>query len=505
MSLSRRYFLQAAAAVAGGCTLKPEIVCGADQVVSKSANDKLGVAMIGTGGRGGEHLSQLAGRVDAEVLYLCDVDLKHAGAKLKAVEAKQGRAPEIMQDFRKALEDPNVDVISTATPNHWHSLVSILAMQAGKHVYVEKPVSHNVWEGRQMVGWARQLNKICQAGMQSRSSPSLHEAVKYVRDGQLGKIQYVIGTCYKPRKSIGKLDHPLQIPESVNYDLWCGPAAKVDLYRPRLHYDWHWDFNTGNGDMGNQGIHQMDIARWFLGESALSPRVMSIGGRVGYDDAGDTPNTQIAYHAYEKAPLIFETRGLPKKDLDWGTGMDRFRGSQIGVIVQCENGYVLIPNYTQATVFSPDGEKLKEWKAGGDSVKRHFDNFFDAVRSGKHTDLNGEILEGHISSALCHTGAISYLLGKHQPAAEVEKEVAKIPLWADSYKRMNEHLLANGVDINDPKMAVGPWLEMDPVQERFITNDPANKLLTRDYRAGYVVPAAPVRQAKLQLGVQEVF
>lgn len=495
MSLTRRYFLQAAAVATTACTIKSHRVEAQEKARSKSANDKLGVAMIGTGGRGGEHLSQLASRSDAEVLYLCDVDLSAAQSRAKSVAEKQGRTPEIVQDFRKVLEDPNVDVISTATPNHWHALISILAMQAGKHVYVEKPVSHNVWEGRQIVGWARELNKICQCGTQSRSSPSLHEAQKYVQEGKLGKIQYAIGTCYKPRKSIGKLERPLVIPESIDYDMWCGPAAKVDLYRPRLHYDWHWDFNTGNGDMGNQGIHQMDIARWFLGESALSPRVMSIGGRVGYDDAGDTPNTQIVYHAYEKAPLIFETRGLPKKDLDWGKGMDEYRGSRVGVIIQCEQGYVVIPSYVQAIAYSNDGEKLEEWKTSGDANRRHFDNFFDAIRSGKHTDLNGDILEGHLSSALCHTGAISHLLGEHKSAADIEKEVSKIPLWADSYKRMTEHLVANGLDISDPKIKVGPWLEMDPAEERFINNDAANKLLTRDYRKGYVVPAAKTKQA----------
>ncbi|WP_437226329.1 Gfo/Idh/MocA family protein [Planctomicrobium sp. SH661] len=498
MSLSRRYFLQAtAAAAAGSRAFKRHQLRADDTVQSKSANDKLGVAMIGTGGRGAEHLSQIAGRVDAEVLYLCDPDLSQAASKAQAVEMRQGRAPKLEEDFRKALEDPNVDVISTATPNHWHSLVSILAMQAGKHVYVEKPVSHNVWEGRQMVGWARELNKICQCGTQSRSSPALIEAVNYVQEGKLGKIQYAIGTCYKPRKSIGKLDKPLEFPASFNYDLWCGPAAKVDIYRPKLHYDWHWDFNTGNGDMGNQGIHQMDIARWFLGEQSLSPRVMSIGGRLGYEDAGNTPNTQIVYHAYEKAPLIFETRGLPKKELNYGTGMDSYRGSTVGVIIQCENGYVVVPSYVEATAFSPDGEKIESWKTEGDATKRHFDNFFDAVRSGKHTDLTGDILEGHISSALCHTGAISHLLGEHQSAEEIEKQVSTDPLWADSWKRMAEHLQANGVDLNDPKLLVGPWLEMDPAQERFITNDPANKMLTRDYRPGYVVPAASPQQARV--------
>ncbi|MCA9032365.1 MAG: Gfo/Idh/MocA family oxidoreductase, partial [Planctomycetaceae bacterium] len=289
MSLTRRYFLKSAAA-ASAVAAATHIVQDPVQAQSKAASEKLGIAVIGAGGRGSSHLSEFAGRDDAEVLYICDVDEAQAG-KVAGVEKKQGRAPKFVQDFRKVLDDPSVDCISTATPNHWHSLVSIWALQAGKHVYVEKPVSHNVWEGRQLLEWSRKLNLMVQCGTQSRSSPSLREAVAFVQSGKLGKIQYAIGTCYKPRKSIGKLDKPLVIPANIDYDMWCGPAEKVDLYRPKLHYDWHWDFNTGNGDMGNQGIHQMDIARWFLGEQELSPRVMSIGGRLGYDDAGNTPNT----------------------------------------------------------------------------------------------------------------------------------------------------------------------------------------------------------------------
>ncbi|WP_437186664.1 Gfo/Idh/MocA family protein [Planctomicrobium sp. SH668] len=497
MSLTRRYFLQAAAAAtAGSVALRRNFLQAQETFQSKSSNDKLGVAVIGTGGRGGSHIGQTAGRLDAEVLYLCDADLNNAGSKAKGVEDLQGRAPQIVQDFRKVLEDPNVDIITTATPNHWHSLISILAMQAGKHVYVEKPVSHNVWEGRQAVGWSRKLDRMCQAGTQARSSESLKAAVNYVQEGKLGAIKQVIGTCFKPRKSIGKLTEPLKIPASVDYDLWCGPAAMVDLFRPQFHYDWHWDFNTGNGDMGNQGIHQMDIARWFLGTHQLSPRVTSIGGRVGYDDAGNTPNTQIAYHAYENAPLIFETRGLPKKDLDWNTGMDDYRGSQVGVVVECENGYVLVPsNYSKVTAHHHDGEVIEEWTSKGDVTKLHFDNLFDAVRSGRYTDLNGDILEGHLSSALCHTGAISYMLGQPATAEEIRKQVASIPVWASSFERMEQHLAANGVDISDPKLHVGPWLEMDPVQEKFISNPQADELLTREYRENYVVPAAPNTQA----------
>ncbi|MCA9248040.1 MAG: gfo/Idh/MocA family oxidoreductase, partial [Planctomycetales bacterium] len=257
---------------------------------------------------------------------------------------------------------------------------------------------------------------------------------------------------------------------------WCGPAAKVDLYRPQLHYDWHWDWNTGNGDMGNQGIHQMDIARWFLGEGEISPRVMSIGGRLGYDDAGNTPNTQIVYHDYKTAPLIFETRGLGK-DVE-------FRGSKIGVVVQCENGYVVVPSYTSAIAYDADGKEIKKWSGGGD----HFGNFLKAVRSRKREDLNAEILEGHISSALCHTGNISHQVGKKASARDIEADCKGNAQWADSFERMAKHLDANEVDIDGSVLTLGPWLEFDTKAETITNNDEAKPLVTREYRKPYVVP-----------------
>jgi predicted dehydrogenase len=351
-------------------------------------------------------------------------------------------------------------------------------------------VSHNVWEGRELVKWSHGKNILVQAGTQSRSSPSLHEAHKWLHEGNLGKIQYAVGTCYKPRKSIGKLDKPLQIPAHIDYDLWCGPAAKVDLYRPKLHYDWHWDWNTGNGDMGNQGIHQMDIARWFLNEDTISPKVISVGGRLGYEDAGNTPNTQTVLHAYEKAPLIFETRGLPESKGAQENGwkpMDNYRGSQIGVIVQCENGFLVIPSYTAVTAYDNEGNVVKKWSGGGD----HFGNFVDAVRSGKKEDLNGEILEGHLSSALCHTGGISQVLGRPATADEIAQQLSQHDLFAESFDRMAHHLRKNEVEIDkQPAIALGPWLEMDVNAETFRGNEAASKLLTRDYRKGYEVPAA---------------
>jgi len=492
MSVSRRNFLRNSAFAASAAAFgRVDMVMADEQKPSTSPAEKLGYAVVGVRGQGGGHLKVLADRPDVEILYICDVDEEVGRMRAKQVGEQTGKAPQYVKDFRKALEDKAVDCVSTATPNHWHALVTITALRAGKDVYCEKPASHNVWEGRQMVNWARKLDRICQIGTQSRSSPSLHEAVTHVQSGKLGAIQYAVGTCYKPRKSIGKLDHPLQIPATIDYDLWCGPAAKVDLYRPQLHYDWHWDWNTGNGDMGNQGIHQMDISRWFLGEMEVSPRVASIGGRLGYSDAGNTPNSQIVFHAFEKAPLIFETRGLPKSGLDYNTGMDDYRGSRVGVLVQCEQGYVVIPNYHSALVYHNDGaDPVQTFDSEGDTLARHHANFIDAVRSRRHEDLNADILDGHLSSALCHTGGISHQIGASAPREEIEQKLQGQELYSDSFKRLADHLAANGVSIDQSVLTLGPWLEMDVGTERFVGNDGANKLLTREYRDGYVVPDA---------------
>ena len=380
------------------------------------SNEIVRCAVIGLNSRGRDHIRGLG----KNVVAYCDCDEKVLNKRA------EGKDVQKFVDYRKLLEDKSIDAVSIATPNHTHSLIGIQAADAGKHVYCEKPVSHNVWEGRQLVNAAERFDKIIQCGTQSRSSPSLKAAVAYGRSGKLGKIQYAIGTCYKPRRSIGKLDSPLSIPSELDYDLWCGPAEKRDLYRPKLHYDWHWDFNTGNGDMGNQGIHQMDIARWFLGYDTISPRVLSIGGRLGYEDAGDTPNTQTVIHDYPGAPLIFETRGLPRakafqKPDKWnGRFMDEYRGSRIGVIVQYENGYIVIPSYTDAIAYSSENEKLKEWHGGSS----HYQNFIDAVKANDSKMLNGPIIEGHLSSALCHTGGVSHQMGANVAVDEIESELA---------------------------------------------------------------------------------
>lgn len=486
MTISRRRFLKNSALATTSLALPVGSVRG---VIG--ANERIRVAVVGVGGRGKQHIDGFKELVVA----LCDADQHFLDLRADEYKQEYGTAVEKYTDYRKLLEDPHIDAISIATPNHTHALIAIAALEAGKDVYVEKPVSHNIWEGRQLVQAAEKYDRIVQSGTQMRSSPCVAEAVSFVQSGKLGKILYALGTCYKPRKSIGQSESPLRFPASLDRDLWLGPAADVAVYRPENnsrrgynpHYDWHWDYNTGNGDVGNQGIHEMDVARWFLGESLLPRRAMSIGGRFGYKDAGNTPNTQVAYFDYSNAPLIFEVRGLPKSKAgqqDWSHSMDNYRGSQIGVIVQCEHGHVLVAAHDQATAIDNDGEIIQQWQGVGD----HYQNFLQAVRSRKKSDLNASILEGHLSSALCHVGNISHRLGTQVSSQEIQGEIEQHELIADSFQRMVHHLKANEVDLAGDDITLGPWLEMEPESERFSNNAGANDLLTREYRTPFEIP-----------------
>ena len=461
------------------------------------ANDAIRVGIVGFGGRGKDHIGGMRGlaKQDVRIVALCDVDDKilRAGCESFSQRNEQVGA---FSDIRKLLEQDDLDAITIATPNHWHALAAIWAVQAGKDVYVEKPVCHEVWEGSQTVKAARAHKRIVQAGTQSRSSFALKEAVDWVRAGNLGKVVLARGLCYKPRTSIGKVDGPQPPPPNVDYDIWCGPAPMEPIRRKQFHYDWHWFWSYGNGDLGNQGIHQMDIARWFLGEAELAPRVWSVGGRLGYEDDGQTPNTQIVYHDYSKAPLIFEVRGLPKDkshqtDKGWNTGdMDRFpadenqKGGSVCVLVECEGGYVFVPNYSSATALDKEGKEIKQWSG----AKDHYENFIQAVRSRKVSDLNADIQEGFISSALCHTGNISYRLGKHTPADAIREKIKSDKDALHTFERMQQHLQANGVDLNHTQATLGEFLKMNPRKQKFTNNDRANALLTREYRKPFVVP-----------------
>ncbi len=484
-TINRRVFLKSAAFTAAAFSLPSK---GWSQALS--ASDEVRVAIVGFNGRGQDHIKGLSKEPGVRITGLCDVD-----QKLLDAEAQKHKDVETTTDLRRLLESKNIDAISIATPNHWHALASIWAIQAGKDVYVEKPVSHNVWEGRKIVEAARKYKRMVQAGMQSRSSQAIQESVDWVRQGNLGKIVVARALCYKPRRSIGKVNGPQPIPPGLDYDLWCGPAMKLPLMRSRLHYDWHWDFNTGCGDLGNQGIHQMDIARWFLGANELSPRVFSVGGRLGYDDDGNTPNTQLVFHDYPQAPLIFEVRGLPRgkefaNDKDWNSNMDKFpsdeknKGGSVCVVIHCEGGYVLVPGYSGAVAYDKEGNVVKKWEG----ATSHFANFLKAVRSRKQTDLNGDILEGHLSSALCHTGNISYRLGFQKSPDEIREKIKGERGATDTFDRMTAHLGANGVELTKDKLVLGDVLTMDPQTEKFIGSTEGNALLTRHYRRPYVVP-----------------
>ncbi|MFN0067795.1 MAG: Gfo/Idh/MocA family protein [Limisphaerales bacterium] len=480
-SLTRRSFVKRTATTAA-------VLSAASWNRVLGSNEAVRVGVIGFRGRGGDHIGGLSGIPGVRMAGLCDVDGKVLDAEVKKRNEK-GEDVKGFTDMRKLFEDKSIDVVTTATPNHWHALLTVWACQAGKDVYCEKPVSHNVWEGRQAVNAARKYNRVVQTGTQSRSSHAIKEAVEWVQAGNLGKITLARGLCYKPRRSIGKVTAPTPIPPGIDYDLWCGPAPMVPLMRQNLHYDWHWVWDTGNGDVGNQGIHQMDIARWFLGEQELSSRVISAGGRLGYVDDGQTPNTQVVYHHYDRAPLIFEVRGLPQDrasqaDALWTKSMDKFMGGSVAVVIHCEGGHVLVPSYSEAVALDTTGTELKRWKG----AKNHYENWIEAVRARKPALLTADILEGHLSSALCHTGNVSYLLGSRMKPGEARERLAGFSGLHEAYDRMVEHLRRNEINLDEDRLALGAGLTMDPKTERFAGNDAANRLLTREYRKPYVVP-----------------
>ncbi len=437
-SIDRRQFLQESAIAAGlAATAATAAVTRADDDDATSgkkvgANDAVRVAVIGVRGRGMEHVAGFGRVNDAKIVAICDCDKNMIGRAMKAVTSQNGAEPKYYQDIRKLLEDKEIDAVSIATPNHWHALATIWACQAGKDVYVEKPVSHNVSEGRRMVEAADRYQKIVQTGTQCRSHKGIQGAIAFLRSGKLGKVYMAKGLCYKPRGSIGiKPDGP--VPAGLDYDLWCGPAEKRSFNANKLHYNWHWIWNTGNGDLGNQGIHQMDLARWGLGKDELPRAVQASGGRFGYKDDGETPNTLTTALEYDDCLLQFEVRGLDTNDE---------LGVRIGDIFYGTEGVLAISSYTTwKTFWGPRMEPGEGGTGGGD----HFANFIQAVKSRDAKSLHAPIEQGHLSSALCHLGNIAYRLGRK--------------------------------------------LQLNPSTESFLNDPEADRMLTREYRKGFEVPS----------------
>jgi len=458
---------------------------------ARGANDEIRIGVIGVGsnvkigGKGKGDIRSWRKLPGVRVTAICDVDENILQAEAEQFK-KWGEPVRAFRDLRRMLECDDIDAVNITTPNHWHALATVWACQAGKDVYVQKPASHNIFEGRKMVEAARRYGRIVLCTSGSREPTGYAEALAWVRQGGLGKIQLIYGVNYKPRPSIGKVRQPQPIPKGLDYDLWSGPAPMQPLRREFLHYDWHWDWQTGNGDIGNMGIHYLDGCRMATGQG-LPRHVLSLGGRFGYDDDGQTPNTQLVYFDYEPAPVLFEVRGLPREKsllgATWNArAMDNLRGQQTGVVIFCEGGYLAANK-----VFDTQGKLLREFKGQG---QRSYENFLAVVRSRKREDLTADIEDGHLSAAMVHMGNISYRLGKTAPPQEIAERIAGRKELSAAFEKFQTHLAANGVDLKKTQAALGPLLTFDPQKERFTGEfaPEANKLATREYRKPFVVP-----------------
>jgi len=435
------------------------------------------------------------------VVALCDVDTAVLDREL-AVARKAGDNPEVVVDFRELLTRTDIDAIAIATPNHLHAVQSIWAMQAGKDVLHEKPVSHNLWEGRQIIAAAKKYHRIVQVNTQNRSSLAIPEAIAWLKAGHLGKVTAVRGIVYKRRLSIGKNIAPVPIPATVNYDLFLGPAPSAPMHRNRFHYDWHWQWATGNGDMVAQGNHQLDVGRRFLGDPVAHPaRVFTVGGRFGYDDDGETPNTFLVHYDYP-TPFIFEVRGLPTKTDQYSGAagasmqlgsfgglretMDQHSGINVGNVVHCEGGYLTVPSsYNLVQAYDREGRLVQEFKGLAD----HHANFIDAVRSRKESDLHGPLSEGHRSCALVHLANISYRTGKTLQPGDIRDQLGSGSL-VEPFGRFTRHLAVNDIDLAKTPATFGAPLTFDGLNERFTGDNAAaaNQYLSREYRSPWIVP-----------------
>ena len=484
---SRRQFIEdsvLAAMVASALPASSLLAADKKKTLRKSGkkgDNPLQVAIVGAGGRGGEHIGQYIASPDTEIAYIVDVDEKIGQRRAQQIEQQQGRKPTVVRDIRKMLEDKSVSIVSIATPNHWHALAAIWAMQAGKDVYVEKPISHDVSEGRRVVQAAKKHDRICQVGTQCRSNKANIDAVAFLKAGKIGEVKLARGLCYKRRTSIGPKGQ-YQVPVEVDYDLWCGPAKMLPLTRPKFHYDWHWQREWGNGDMGNQGPHQMDVARWGLGIDRMADRVIAYGGRLGYEDAGDVANTEVGIFEFGDKTIAFEVRGLVT---------DPLRDAMVGVIFYGSKGSVVMTSYASGVAFDSNGKVIHRFHGGSD--QDHFGNFIDAVRAHDPKRLHCPAIEGHLSHAHSHLANVSYYLGKPASVAEIKTALGALKTNEDAlecFDRTMKHLAANNVDLVKTPLSLGPMLEMDVENETVLNNPAACELLSRECRAPYIIPKA---------------
>jgi predicted dehydrogenase len=461
----------------------------------RGANDEVRVAVIGINGRGDSHIQEFEEMDGVRVVALCDVDRNVLGEKAAAFEKKYGRKPDTYVDLRRLFEDKDIDAVSIATTNHWHALATIWACQAGKDVYVEKPCSHNIFEGRKAVEAARQYGRIVQQGTQSRSSRNWARQVAAIASGKYGKLLVSKGAASKNgsgRWSIG-FKPTKEPPEYLDYDIWLGPAPRQPYHENLVHYNWHWFWDFGNGEIGNQGVHQMDIARWAIPGSTLPKSVISMGGRwvnsteghPPFTDQAQTPNCQLTIMDFGGPLLVFEVIGLVDR-----VGLDGKKyPMNVGNEFYLEEGVIrgndrpkFYPKGSDTAEDLPDVE-VKMGPGG------HFENFIHAVRSRKVEDLNADIGPGHLSAACCHLGNISYRLGTQVAGATRPDVLGKHEEIGTSWDRVLETVNGTlGLDISKGTYQLGPMLTFDPQAEKFVDNAEADKLLTRPYREPFIVP-----------------
>ncbi|HPO07316.1 MAG TPA: Gfo/Idh/MocA family oxidoreductase [bacterium] len=437
MEKKRRDFLKSSAGVAAGMAVLGACKTTSQMVAPtgrwKGANERIRMACIGIRGQGRGHIKGFEELDDVEVVTLCDIDENILMERAKSFEETYKRKPKTEWDMRKVFEDPSIDAVSFATPNHWHALGTIWACQAGKDVYVEKPASHNVWEGRKMVEASRKYERIVQYGVQLRSSPAIQEAVQLMRDGEIGEVYMARGLCYRNRPTIGHKDES-PIPAGVHYDMWLGPAPLRPFTENRFHYNWHYSWDYGNGDLGNQGVHEMDMCMWGLGVGMPTEICTMAGMYIWTDDDKEIPNVSISGFRYpkENKQIVFDVR-------PWITNQEE--GTGVGNLFYGSKGMLVIRGYGEYEFFMGEkGESGKKRNEGGD----HKANFIKAVRSRKREDQNGDILQGHYSAALCHLGMIAHRVKRQ--------------------------------------------LVFDPEKEQIVGDSEANKLLRRKYRKPYVIP-----------------
>lgn len=476
LRLDRRRFLGTTAAFGVMSTL------GSSRAMA--ATDEVNVGFISCGSRARGLMGQFKGLAGVNVAAVCDPDESR-------VKSAGGTFPRAKQytDLRKLLDDDSLDAVVVATCNHWHCLAAIWAMEAGKHVYVEKPLSHSQWEGMQTVAAAKQYGKICQLGTQQRSDPMQAEIKKFLHEEKtLGEIQSARVNRYGVRPSIGKRDTPLPIADEVKYDLWLGPAQDEPIFRERLHYDWHWDWNTGSGEMGNWGVHVLDDLRnnVFQDQVKLPKRIFGGGGRLLWDDAGDSPNVHFVYFDTGEIPTVIGLANI-KASPD-ANGSPKHPGPGSGYIAYCEGGR-FEGQRGRGRAFDADGKVIKEFR-GNSGNGLHQQNFIDAVRQEDESLLNAHVSVGNDSTGWCNLANIAFRAGSdfRWDAADLSGDASEI--WSGLLEEMKETMANHSLTLDSPGVKLSPMLNIDPATEQFVGDhaESANRFIKREYRAPYVVP-----------------